>query len=128
MYMKKILFSFLCLVALSAAAQDSTLKEYVGKYIFPEGSVVPSAEVYLNGNELMVNSIQGSSILQKIAKDTFAVVSFEGMAYYARNQAGQVSGVKVVVGEYVLDGVKEGVTAFINRKQYFMATRQQAVK
>ena len=116
------------MVALSAGAQDSTLKEYVGKYIFPEGSIVPTAEVYLNGAELTVNSVQGSSVMQKVAKDTFALVSFDGMAYYTRNKAGQVSGVKVVVGDIVLDGVKEGVTAFINRNQYFIIDRRYAVK
>ncbi len=118
----------MCMVALSAGAQDSTLKEYVGKYIFAEGSVVPSAEVYLNGNELTVNSVQGSSVMQKVARDTFALVSFDGMAYYSRNKSGQVSGVKVVVGDHVLDGVKEGVTANIKRNRYFLATRRQTVK
>ena len=126
--MKKIFASLLCMIALSASAQDSTLKEYVGKYIFAEGSIVPSAEVVLNGSELTVNSIQGSSVMQKMAKDTFALVSFDGMAYYARNKDGQVSGVKVIVGDYVLDGVKEGVTAFINRNKYFLATRNTFAK
>lgn len=126
--MRMLFFSLLCLVALSAGAQDSTLKEYVGKYIFPEGSIVPTAEVYLNGAELTVNSVQGSSLMQKVAKDTFALISFDGMAYYTRNKAGQVSGVKVVVGDIVLDGIKEGVTAFIHRNRHFIATRQYAVK
>lgn len=116
------------MIALSAAAQDSTLKEYVGKYIFPEGSIVPSAEVVLNGTELTVNSIQGSSVMQKMAKDTFALVSFDGVAYYSRNKDGQVSGVKVIVGDFILDGVKEGVTAFINRNKYFLATRNTFAK
>jgi hypothetical protein len=126
--MKKLLFSLLCMVALSAAAQDSTLKEYVGKYIFAEGSIVPSAEVYLNGGELTVNSVQGSSLMQKVAKDTFSLISFDGMAYYTRNKAGQVAGVKVVVGDIVLEGVKEGVTAFIQRNRYFLAARNKLVK
>lgn len=126
--MKKYFFFLLCIVSLSASAQDSTLKEYVGKYIFPQGSIVPSAEVYLNGSELMVNSTQGSSVMQRLGKDTFAIVSFDGMAYYSRNKDGQVSGVRVIVGDFVLDGVKEGVTAFIHRKQYFVATRPTIVK
>jgi hypothetical protein len=126
--MKKIFFFLLCFVAFSASAQDSTLKEYVGKYIFPEGSVVPAAEVSLSGNQLTVNSTHGSSVMEKRGRDTFALVSFDGMAYYTRNKAGQVSGVKVEVGEYILEGVKEGVTALLNRKQYFLATRRQLVK
>ena len=126
--MRKLFFSLLCLVALSAGAQDSTLKEYVGKYIFPEGSIVPSAEVYLKGAELTVNSVQGSSVMQKVARDTFSLISFDGMAYYTRNKTGQVSGVKVVVGDIVLEGVKDGVTALINRKRYYIATRQYAAK
>ena len=126
--MKKLFVFLLCTVTLAASAQDSTLKEYVGKYVFPEGSVVPTAEVSLNGNVLTVNSTHGSSPMEKRGRDTFALVNFDGMAYYKRNDKGAVVGVKVEVGEYILEGVKENSTTFYNRNKYFIAPRQTLVK
>ena len=126
--MKKLLFSLLCMVALTASAQDSTLKEYVGRYLFPEGSIVPSAEVTLSNNVLSVNSTQGSSVMQKMAKDTFAIISFDGMAYYRRNDKGVVIGVRVEVGDHILEGVKENATTFFDRQKYFIAPRPTLVK
>lgn len=126
--MKKLLFSLLCLVAITASAQDSTLKEYVGRYIFPEGSIVPSAEITLSNNVLTVSSTQGSSIMQRMAKDTFALVSFDGMAYYRRNDKGVVTGVRVEVGDFILEGTKENATTFFDRQKYFIAPRPVLVK
>lgn len=126
--MKKLFVSLLCIVTLAASAQDSTLKEYVGRYIFPDGSVVPSAEVSLNGNVLSVSSTQGSSPMEKRGRDTFALVNFNGMAYYKRNDKGAVMSVRVEVGDIILDGVKENVTSFYNRNKYFIAPRQTLVK
>ena len=126
--MRKCFFILLAFVAFSASAQDSTLKQYVGTYIFAQGSVVPSAEIYLRGNELIVNSLQGSSTLEKRGRDTFAVISFEGMAYFTRNSNGQVAGVRVVVGEHLLEGVKENVSAYLHRKNYFVAARRYAAR
>ena len=122
------MFFLLTLFAFSASAQDSTLKDYVGKYIFAEGSVVPSAEVYLRGTELVVNSIQGSSPLEMRGRDTFALTSFGGMAYFSRNSNGQVAGVRVLVGEYDLLGVKENVTAYLRRQNYYAVTRRFAIR
>ena len=133
--MKKMVAFLLCIMALTGAnAQgnsskpDTTLKEYVGKYIFPDGSAVTSADIYLEGDVLTANSSAGASPMEKKAKDTFALVNFEGMAYFIRNTAGKVSGIKVEVSDTVLEGTKEGVTAFINRKQYFIANKKELVK
>ena len=104
------------------------MKEYVGRYIFPDGSIVPSAEVSLNGQVLTVNSTQGSSPMEKRGRDTFALVNFDGMAYYRRNDKGIVTGVRVEVGNYILEGVKENVTSFYNRQKYITAPRSALVK
>ena len=126
--MKKYFFFLLTLFTLSAAAQDSTLKEYVGIYKFAEGSPVTSAEIYLKNNALTVNSAHGSSAMEKRGRDTFALPTFEGMAYFTRNNNGQVAGVRVEVGEYVLQGIKDNVITFFNRKRYYIAARNPLVK
>lgn len=108
-------------------AQDSTLKEYVGKYTFPEGSAITSAEILLNGNSLNVNSPHGSSELVKKAKDTFAITAFDGMAYFLRNTEGKISGIKVDVADILLEGTKD-VTLWLNRNTYMILNKKNLAK
>lgn len=120
-----LLFS---LFAICGQAQDTTLKQYVGKYVFPEGSIVTSAEIYLEGGNLAVNSARGSSPMEKRAKDTFALTSFDGMAYFQRNKEGKVSGIRVEVGDILLEGTKDAGTAWIQRNKYLARSGQPVVK
>lgn len=114
--MKKILFLLLfATVFISVKAQD--LNEYIGIYKFPDGSVVPSVEVKLENGILVGYSIQGSSPLEKIGKDTFSVVNFNGLAYFFRNADNAVTSVKVVVQDLILEGQKQiSGLAFLNRR------------
>ena len=120
------MLAFLVSAGLFAGAQakDTTLKEYVGKYTFPEGSYVTTAEVNLTGDQLMVTSSEGNSPLEKKGKDTFALVSYGAMVYFFRNAAGKVARIKVVVDDLLLEGSKEGVTAWFNRNKYYDDRKQ----
>ncbi len=101
-------------------AKDTTLKQYVGKYTFPEGSFVTSAEIKMEGDVLTVTSSQGGSPLERKGQDTFAMTAYEGgMMYFTRNAAGKVAKVKVEVGDILMEGTKDGVTAWFNRNKYF---------
>ena len=109
-----LLFSF---VFISANAQDDPLKEYVGVYKFPDGSVIPSVEVKLENGILVGYSSLGSAALEKIAKDTFSIPNYNGMAYFNRNSDGAVSGVRIEVQDLVLEGKKEiGGLVFLSRR------------
>ena len=122
---------FICAgFAASAQAKDAPLKEYVGKYTFPEGSFVTTAEITLADTLLAVSSSQGGSPLERRGKDTFALTAFEGgMMYFYRNSSGQVSKIKVEVGDILLEGSKDGVpTAWYNRKNYYVIRKQPAVR
>lgn len=112
-----------------AQAKDTALAEYTGKYTFPEGSYVTSAEISLNGSELMVTSSEGNSALEKRGKDSFSLVSFGGMVYFYRNTAGKVARIKVEVSDILLEGTKEGVsTAWLNRKMLFNDPKQKQAR
>jgi hypothetical protein len=127
--MKKWLFvlgSFVCFY--NSHAQDTTLKEYTGTYLFPTGSVVPSGEVVLKDTVLMVNSIQGSSTLTKLARDTFALVSYDGMAYFTRDSTGKVTGIKVEAGDVLLEGTKDTANAAITQQQPADTSKKEPVK
>lgn len=109
----------------AAQTKDTTLQQYVGKYTFPEGSFVTSAEITLEGDVLSVTSSQGGSALERKAKDTFAMAAYDGgMIYFSRNADGKVARVKVEVGDILIEGTKDGVTAWFNRNKYFDAPKK----
>lgn len=124
-----ILSLMLCaFFTVAAQTKDTTLAQYVGKYSFPEGSFVTSAEITLADAVLSVSSSQGNSVLQKLGKDTFTLTAYEGsVMYFYRNSAGQVARIKVEVGDVLLEGTKDGaLTATYNRNRYldFMKQKQ----
>jgi hypothetical protein len=70
--MKKISFLLIALIAIgtSIKAQDTlALKEYAGKFIFPEGSIVSYVAVTVEKGKLSFSSSQGTGTLEKIAED-----------------------------------------------------------
>jgi hypothetical protein len=111
--MKRItlLLSLALLTVVAANAQDSTQKQFVGKYRFPEGSVVPDVDVVIDNGVLMMNSSAGTSTLELVKTDTFTITSFNGTAVFKRNDAKKVIGVHIDAGGYVLDGVKDSASS-----------------
>jgi hypothetical protein len=106
-----LLLTTMLLIFIATHAQDSTQrKDYLGKYKFPEGSVVPEVEVLIENGLLMMNSSAGTSSLELIKGDTFTIVAFNGTAAFKRNDAKKVIGVHIDAGGYILDGVKDSTT------------------
>lgn len=117
MSMRAILFlSFICLATANLNAQDSTLNEYVGTYVFPEGSFVPSVEISLRDTVLNINSEKGSSDLVKRARDTFSLSSYDGTAYFRRDNQGKISGIKVEVEDILVEGNKQAESSSATQK------------
>ena len=118
--MKKIvLFLFLsfgyALVANAQASQTETdtvvLKQYIGKYKFPEGSVVNEIVVNIeNGGLNMIASV-GTSPLKKNDGDVFEITLFQGIANFKRNDDKKVVGVSINAMGYNLEGTKEEAPA-----------------
>lgn len=114
--MKKLmLFTLLCLgISVVASAQttqlDTTvLKQFVGKYKFPEGSVVNEIVVNLDSTGLNMVASVGASPLQKKEGDEFAIIEFQGIANFKRNADKKVVGVSISAMGYNLEGTKEEV-------------------
>ena len=109
--MKKLFFlllaigSILYVNAQQQPAADS-LKEYTGKYVFPEGSEVTEINVLIENGLLMATSAQGSSELKRIDKDTFEVVVYTGTATFKRDDKGTINGLHIEVGNLIIDGKK----------------------
>jgi Domain of unknown function (DUF3471) len=90
-------------------AQDTTLNEYVGTYIFPEGGPVTMVEVKLENGSLLASSTAGSSPLERASKDTFNIIAHDGKAYFTRDSTKKVNGIKIEVGETILEGKKNSL-------------------
>jgi hypothetical protein len=111
--MKKWMLLFglsLCFVITTAQAQDapkdSTLKEYAGKYVFPEGSVIPNVVVNFEDGALTMSSAAGTSALVKQETDLYSITSFNGTAKFKRDSNQKIIGVTVEARGYTLEGTK----------------------
>lgn len=114
---KMILFSLLFLgISFAASAQtDSTMKDFVGKFKFPEGSPVNEIVVSLENGALSMTSSVGTSPLEKTAEDVFTITQFQGTATFKRNEAKKVIGVSINAMGYSLEGTKEENTLTITK-------------
>lgn len=107
--MNKILFLFAFTIALAipGIGQDSTYEAYVGKYNFPEGSAVPWVDVKIVNGVLYSESPAGSATLQRIEKDIFSIVEYNGTAEFRRDADGKINSVKISVMGLEMEGSKE---------------------
>lgn len=104
--MKKIFFllAISIFTGIALYAQDS-LKVYVGKYKFPEGSVVPEIEVILENGALSFKSAMGTTPVERNGGDEFSIPAYSGTATFTRNEAKKITGLHIEASGTVLDGV-----------------------
>lgn len=117
--MKRILFFLLLIMGVGTAVyaqQDSTLQQYAGKYIFPQGSAVSEAVVSFESGVLSISSAIGSATLSKIEADRFSIVEYNGIAEFKRNDTGKIIGIHVVVADLDITGTKESFARFWNHR------------
>jgi len=62
---------------------------------------------------LSINSVMGSTPLQRVSKDSFKMVLFGGAVVFKRSPQNKVSGVKVYINDLILDGTREGSASFL---------------
>lgn len=103
-----LLLSCMILVRAQQAppVKDSTLQQYVGKYKFPDGSVVAEVIVTLDSGALTMSSSAGTSLLEKQGEDLYTIVQFQGTAKFNRNETKKIIGVSINAGGYQLEGTK----------------------
>jgi hypothetical protein len=122
MHMKKLFFFLFVTITSFSFAQaqapaDTTLKQYIGTYNFPDGSVVASVMVALEQSGLTMSSSAGTSELRKLGVDTFMVVSFEGTAVFKRNADKKIIGVTIDARGYLLEGTRSEPTGMLLRRK-----------
>jgi hypothetical protein len=121
---------FVCLlmtafVGMNLLAQtDTSLQQYTGVYKFPEGSAVTSVEIKIENGGLMATSTAGSSVLERISKDTFNLVSYSGTVYFTRDAEKKVNGIRIEVQDTILEGKKENAGLAINDLRHPLLNRK----
>lgn len=130
--MKKLMMICLMLgtVALvHAQDKDSTLQDFVGKYKFPDGSIVPEVTVSVEGAGLVMGSSIGNSALVKIGDDLFSITAYDGSAQFKRDANKKVIGVSINAGGYALEGTKsDGIAIDRSYVMLINRTNRWAVK
>jgi len=122
--MKKLLLLILIITAASFAnAQSSpadSLKEYTGKYKFPEGTPFSVVTISLENGSLTATSEAGTSELKRREGDIFDIVAYGGTATFKRNDEKKIIKVQVQVNDLDVEGEKtEGLylsTEFWHRR------------
>jgi len=119
--MKKLLLMGVVLlgVFISVQAQDSPLKEYLGKYTFAEGS--PVAEVTLTAEDanLIINSAMGSVPLEKKGVDTFYLAAYDALVVFKRDANKAVESLSINVQGMDLIGKKVASEAIAIKEEDF---------
>jgi Domain of unknown function (DUF3471) len=121
--MKKLLLLAFAVCAFSfvnaqTPAPADTLKEYTGKYKFPDGSPFSEVTVSLENGVLTASSAAGSSELKRREGDVFDVVAYGGTATFKRNDSKKIVKLQVVVNDLDIEGEKaeEGKLSDISRR------------
>ena len=123
--MKKVFFFLIVVVSFSTVnAQTDTLTQYTGRYVFPDGSVVPSVEVTLTDGALSMSSAAGTSSLSQLGIDSFEIVQFTGTAVFKRGEDKGINAVHIDAMGYILDGQKQPNGIWIFREYYLLVNKE----
>jgi hypothetical protein len=128
--MKKIILFFLLISAtVSSIAQSDPapmppLEDFIGKYVFPEGSVVPEVDVTIVSDVLNMSSVAGASTCTRLGADSFQIDQFSGWAVFKRGEDKKVNGVHIEAGGYILDGQKQSGGAWAFTYSYRPVSRE----
>jgi len=108
-----------CLVFVAQAQQappkDSTLKQFVGTYKFPDGSVVTEITVAIEDTSLTMSSSVGTTLLEKKGEDLYLIIQYQGTAKFNRDANKKVVGVSIDAMGYQLEGTKADAVALMNK-------------
>ncbi|MCX6288700.1 MAG: hypothetical protein NTW92_02945 [Bacteroidetes bacterium] len=106
-------------IFVTVQAQDSPLKEYVGKYTFAEGSPVTEVVLAIQDTILVSTSSVGSFPLEKKGVDTFYLAAYDALVIFKRGGNNVVEGVGINVQGMELIGKKSAASSALKQDFYF---------
>ena len=119
--MKKMLLMGIVFLGIfvTVQAQDSPLKEYLGKYTFAEGSPVTEVVLTVQDSVLISTSSVGAFPLDKKGVDTFYLAAYDALVLFKRDGNNVVTGVGINVQGMELIGTKAAASSALKQDFYF---------
>jgi hypothetical protein len=119
--MKKIFLMAVILMGVFASvnAQTSNLKDYLGKYVFPEGSPVTEVTITAEDTVLTINSAMGSTPLEKKGVDTFYLAAYDAPIIFKRGADNAVETLTIIVQGMELTAKREAASFAIKEEDFY---------
>ena len=119
--MKKMLLMGIVFLGIfvTVQAQESPLKEYLGKYTFAEGSPVTEVVLTVQDSILVSTSSVGAFPLDKKGVDTFYLAAYDALVIFKRGGNNVVEGVGINVQGMELIGKKSAASSALKQDFYF---------
>jgi|GEM_PF-334746 hypothetical protein len=121
--MRKLCFMTLILMGafLSVNAQQGPLNDYLGKYIFAEGSPVAEVSLTTQDSSLVINSAMGSTVLEKKGVDSFYLANYDALVIFKRKDGKMVESISILVQGMELVGRKESSPVALKEDEFYAA-------
>ena len=119
--MKKLflLASLMMGLMVTVNAQSSALKDYLGKYTFPEGSPVDVVTLTIEDTVLVSNTSMGSTPLERKGVDTFYLAAYDASVIFKRDANNAVISVTISVQGMELIGKKSAEALAYKREEFY---------
>jgi hypothetical protein len=119
--MKKIFSMALISMGIMATAnaQTSPLKDYLGKYVFPEGSPVAEVTITAEDTVLTVNSAMGSTPLERKGVDTFYLAAYDAPIIFKRGAGNAVETLTIIVQGMELTAKRAAASYAIKQEDFY---------
>jgi hypothetical protein len=121
--MRKLCFLTLLLMSafITVNAQSGPLNDYLGKYIFAEGSPVAEVSLTVEDSSLVINSAMGSTSLEKKGVDSFYLATYDALVIFKRKEGKVVESISIFVQGMELVGKKEAGAVALKEDEYTAA-------
>ena len=106
-------------VIASVNAQTSPLKDYLGKYVFPEGSPVAEVTVTAEDTVLTLNSAMGSTTLERKGVDTFYLAAYDAPIIFKRGAGNSVETLTILVQGMELTAKKAAASYALKEEDFY---------
>jgi len=119
--MKKLLLMGIVLlgVFMKVQAQNSPLKDYLGKYAFAEGSPVTEVTLTIEDTVLVSTSAVGAFPLEKKGVDTFYLAAYDALVVFKRNSSNVVESLGINVQGMELIGKKVASSSALKQDEFY---------
>jgi hypothetical protein len=119
--MRKLCFLTLVLMGafLSVNAQQGPLNDYLGKYVFAEGSPVAEVSLTIEDANLVINSAMGSTPLEKKGVDSFYLATYDALVIFKRADGKTVASISIFVQGMELVGKKEASPMALKEDEFY---------